>query len=250
LINDSSTFSQFFLTLFRDFLEKRVGGPLKTIYFKPDIKNDETVIAIRFEDKEKAKICVDSLHKTIMLGSKIFIDYYQDFNRHNDYIEKKQKKEEEYRPRGRSRDRSPIRRSRSPNVNQSRSRFDRPDNFYAPPPIEYRNEKISQIPDYGNERSRPPPDYIDERSTSLSDYRNERRYYFDDEREVRRSPPTNNNLVRRPPLLPAPSSSTPMEAVVIPMDIHSKSSFSQRPMAPVCGVSKKKKKTTNLFLLF
>jgi RNA recognition motif-containing protein len=69
-----------------DFLQKRVGGPLKTIYFKPDIKNDETVIAIRFEDKEKAKICVDSLHKTIMLGSKIFIDYYQDFNRHNEYI--------------------------------------------------------------------------------------------------------------------------------------------------------------------
>jgi hypothetical protein len=97
LINDSSTFSQFFLTLFRDFLQKRVGGPLKTIYFKPDIKNDETVIAIRFEDKEKAKICVDSLHKTIMLGSKIFIDYYQDFNRHNDYIEKKQQKEGEYR---------------------------------------------------------------------------------------------------------------------------------------------------------
>lgn len=76
----------FFAHIFRNFLEKKVGGPLKTVYFKPDPRNNEAVIAVRFDDKEKAKICVETLHKTLMLGSKVFIDYYQDFNRHNEYI--------------------------------------------------------------------------------------------------------------------------------------------------------------------
>uniref|UniRef100_A0A914Y1E9 RRM domain-containing protein n=1 Tax=Panagrolaimus superbus TaxID=310955 RepID=A0A914Y1E9_9BILA len=172
-----------------DFLGKKVGGPLKTIYFKPDVKNNEAVVAIRFDDLTKAKTCVETLHKTLMLGSKVFISYFQDFSRHTDFIEKKQQQKDVYRsPRGRSRDRSPIR-------SRSRPRFDHPeDNFYA----------------------RTPPDYR----------ANDRSKYFDDETEI--STPQ-SSMPRRAALLPAPQSNPIESGVIPSIDIHSKFSSQRPP---------------------
>uniref|UniRef100_A0AC34F817 RRM domain-containing protein n=1 Tax=Panagrolaimus sp. ES5 TaxID=591445 RepID=A0AC34F817_9BILA len=176
-----------------DFLGKKVGGPLRTVYFKPDARNNEAVVAVRFDDLAKAKTCVETLNKTLMLGSKVFISYFEESSRPPDYIEKKQPRDDYRSPRDRSRDRSPIR-------SRSRPRYDHQDDFYT----------------------RTPP-------TGAFDYRNdERNKYYNNEKEIRSA---QRNMPRRPPLLPPPSSS-PLEANLMPsIDIHSKFS-SHHPPAP------------------